>query len=555
MFINHHSKQVTAKIVYYGPGLSGKTTNLQYIFSVTNPKTRGELVSIETDIERTLFFDLLPINVGLVNGYQAKFQLYTVPGQVFYDSTRQLVLRGADGIVFVADSQELMENANVDSFENLKVNLAKHQQNIEELPIVFQFNKRDLKNILPIDRLNRKLNTLGAPSFGASAITGAGVIETLREISSMTLRKIKGLLAKNIQTQSLEAFVNFDTDRKQKIIKKEELPLKKVTVATKTPPPPAPAPAAPTPAPAPPAPAAVGEPKKKPQPVQPPVKKNEESEEVLELTGFEQLEEIRAAQKHEKTDEIPELKGFDVDEIEIELGDSEAPELKGLEDEFEIEESEPQKADEKTLQPSGFYELGEIKEPPVIIPAKAVKEKPIKAKAEKEMEKTALEIDTAKISELLKSPEIEPLEVEPFEVEPSELEPFEVEPFEVEPPEVEPPEVKRPEVKPHDKKPPEIKHPEVKHAEVKPPGVKPTGVKPPEVKPTEKPKSQDLDFLEKLHDNSRMTIIRKMVLLPGPDSSMVIELKDSKDNTSLLEPIDVKINPGVKKITVILDIK
>ncbi|MDQ1350251.1 MAG: hypothetical protein QG657_552 [Acidobacteriota bacterium] len=521
MFINHHSKQVTAKIVYYGPGLSGKTTNLQYIFSVTNPKTRGELVSIETDIERTLFFDLLPINVGLVNGYQAKFQLYTVPGQVFYDSTRQLVLRGADGIVFVADSQELMENANLESFENLKVNLAKHQQSIEELPVVFQFNKRDLKNILPIDRLNRKLNTLGAPSFGASAITGAGVIETLREISSMTLRKIKGLLAKNIQSQSLEAFVNFDTDRKQKIIKKEELPLKKVSAAAK---PvvdsqinisvPAHAPA-PTPAPTH---APVGEPKKKPQPVQPlqpQVKKNEECEEVLELTGFEQLEEIRAAQKLEKTDEIPELKGFDVDEIEIELGDSEAPELKGLEDEFEIEEIGPLKTKEKAPQPSGFYELGEIKEPPIIIPARAVKEK-----AEKEMEKTALEIDTAKISELLKPPGIIPPEMIPTEAKP---------------PKTKPTEIKPPEIKSHEIKPPDVKHP---------------GIKPPE-----KPKSQDLEFLEKLHDNSRLTIIRKMVLLPGPDSSMVIELKDNKDNTSLLEPIDVKINPGVKKITLILDIK
>jgi GTPase SAR1 family protein len=132
MLINHTSKQVTAKIVYYGTGLGGKTTNLQYIFSVTNPRTRGELVSMETEIERTLFFDLLPINVGLLKGYQTKFQLYTVPGQVFYDSTRKLVLKGADGIVFVADSQELMEQANLESFENLKNNLIFHNQNIEE---------------------------------------------------------------------------------------------------------------------------------------------------------------------------------------------------------------------------------------------------------------------------------------------------------------------------------------------------------------------------------------------------------------------------------------
>lgn len=474
MFINHHSKQVTAKIVYYGPGLSGKTTNLQYIFSVTNPKTRGELVSIETDIERTLFFDLLPINVGLVNGYQARFQLYTVPGQVFYDSTRQLVLKGADGIVFVADSQEVMENANVDSLENLKVNLAKHQQSIEELPVVFQFNKRDLKNTLPIERLNRRLNTIAAPSFGASAITGAGVIETLREISSMTLRKIKGLLAKTIQAQSLEAFVNFDTDRKQKIIKREELPLKKVSAAAKpavdspikiTVPVPAHA-HAPTPAPP-------DEPQKKPQPVQPvqplqplqpPAKKNEESEEVLELTEFEQVVETKAAQKLEKTDEIPELKGFDEEEIEIELGD--APELNDLDNVFKLEESGQQKVDTRAPVPSGFYELGEVEETPIIKPVKT---------AVKEMEKTALEIDTEKVAELLKPPK--------------------------------------------------------------------------------KSKPEDLEFLEKLRDNSRLTILRKMVLLPGPDSSLVIELKDNKDKTSLLEPIDVKITPGVKKITLILDIK
>ena len=128
MLINHTSKQVTAKIVYYGTGLGGKTTNLQYIYSVTNPRTRGELVCMETEIERTLFFDLLPINVGLVKGYETKFQLYTVPGQVFYDSTRKLVLKGADGIVFVADSQELMEQANRESFDNLAENLEFYKQ-------------------------------------------------------------------------------------------------------------------------------------------------------------------------------------------------------------------------------------------------------------------------------------------------------------------------------------------------------------------------------------------------------------------------------------------
>ncbi|MBN2399115.1 MAG: GTPase domain-containing protein [Candidatus Aminicenantes bacterium] len=229
MLINHTSKQVTAKIVYYGPGLCGKTTNLQYIFSVTNPNTRGELVSMETEIERTLFFDLLPINVGLLKGYQTKFQLYTVPGQVFYDSTRRLVLKGVDGIVFVADSQELMEPANLESFENLKDNLAFHRQNIEEMPLVFQYNKRDLKNLLPVEKLNEGLNQRRLPYFEAVASTGSGVIETLRDISSLTLVKIKEALERaTVSAQSLS--VNFDMDASQRIYKLKDLPIKKIGV-------------------------------------------------------------------------------------------------------------------------------------------------------------------------------------------------------------------------------------------------------------------------------------------------------------------------------------
>jgi signal recognition particle receptor subunit beta len=229
MLINHTSKQVTAKIVYYGTGLGGKTTNLQYIFSVTNPRTRGELVSMETEIERTLFFDLLPINVGLLKGYQTKFQLYTVPGQVFYDSTRKLVLKGADGIVFVADSQELMEQANLESFENLKNNLTFHNQNLEEMPLVFQYNKRDLKNILSLEKLNVSLNYLYSPYFEAVASSGRGVIETLREISSLTLVKIKEALEHaTVSAQSLA--VNFDVDSSHQILKMKDLPMKKISM-------------------------------------------------------------------------------------------------------------------------------------------------------------------------------------------------------------------------------------------------------------------------------------------------------------------------------------
>lgn len=233
MLINHTSKQVTAKIVYYGTGLGGKTTNLQYIYSVTNPRTRGELVCMETEIERTLFFDLLPINVGLVKGYETRFQLYTVPGQVFYDSTRKLVLKGADGIVFVADSQELMEQANRESFDNLKENLEFYNHQIETMPLVFQYNKRDLKNISSLDKLNGYLNGLNRPCFGAVARDGRGVIETLREISGLTLVRIKAALdhatvpAKNVAVQ-------FDVDHGQHMLKMEDLPMKKVSVEQMT---------------------------------------------------------------------------------------------------------------------------------------------------------------------------------------------------------------------------------------------------------------------------------------------------------------------------------
>ena len=230
MFINHTTKEVTAKIVYYGPGLSGKTTNLQYIFSVTNPQTRGELVSIETDIERTLFFDLLPINVGLVKGYQTKFQLYTVPGQIFYNSTRKLVLKGADGIVFVCDSQEPMEKANLESFENLLSNLKDSDQDLKDIPYVFQYNKRDLSNLLSIEKLNKKLNFDNKSFFEATATRGQGVIETLREISSLTLFQIKKSLEHSQHTKKEHIKIEFDTNQNQEIIKKDKLPFKKISL-------------------------------------------------------------------------------------------------------------------------------------------------------------------------------------------------------------------------------------------------------------------------------------------------------------------------------------
>ncbi len=191
VFLNYSTMQMAAKIVYYGPGLCGKTTNLQYIYRKTSPSCRGEIVSLETESDRTLFFDLLPIDVGTIAGFKTRFQLYTVPGQVFYNSTRKLVLRSVDGIVFVADSQVPMLDANIESLNNLKENLSEYKVSIDEIPLVFQYNKRDLKNILSVEELNRILNPKNYPYYEAAAIYGKGVFETLKGISKLTLIAIR----------------------------------------------------------------------------------------------------------------------------------------------------------------------------------------------------------------------------------------------------------------------------------------------------------------------------------------------------------------------------
>jgi len=193
VFFNHATRQMTAKIVYYGPGLCGKTTNLSTIYERTSQKARGEMVSLNTETDRTLFFDLLPLEVGVIGGFKAKLQLYTVPGQVFYNSTRKLVLKGVDGIVFVADSQTAMLDANRESIENLTENLRELGLNIAEIPMVFQWNKRDLKQIVPLDLLEQELNPRRVASFPAIARTGDGVFETLRGISRLALAHIKHL--------------------------------------------------------------------------------------------------------------------------------------------------------------------------------------------------------------------------------------------------------------------------------------------------------------------------------------------------------------------------
>ena len=191
VFFNHATRQMTAKIVYYGPGLCGKTTNLNTIYGKTSQKARGEMVSLNTETDRTLFFDLLPMDVGMVGGFKTKLQLYTVPGQVFYNSTRKLVLKGVDGIVFVVDSQTPMLDACKESFQNLQENMKELGLEVGAIPIVFQWNKRDLKNIVPVEELERTFNEAGLPSFQAVASDGSGVFETLRGITKLALAHIK----------------------------------------------------------------------------------------------------------------------------------------------------------------------------------------------------------------------------------------------------------------------------------------------------------------------------------------------------------------------------
>ena len=192
VFFNYATMQMAAKIVYYGPGLCGKTTNLHHIYAKTSPQSRGEMVSLETETDRTLFFDLLPIDVGVIGGFKTRLQLYTIPGQVFYNTTRKLVLKGVDGIVFVADSQKAMLDANLESFKNLRENLAEIGLSIDEIPLVLQVNKRDLPNIAPVDDVLDVIDSERKYDWvEAVASRGDGVFETLKVISKLTLRTLR----------------------------------------------------------------------------------------------------------------------------------------------------------------------------------------------------------------------------------------------------------------------------------------------------------------------------------------------------------------------------
>jgi signal recognition particle receptor subunit beta len=192
VFFNYTTMQMTAKIVYYGPGLCGKTTNLQAIHQKTAPQSRGEMVSLETETDRTLFFDLLPLEVGVIGGMKVRLQLYTVPGQVFYNATRKLVL---DGVVFVADSQKIALDANLESLSNLRANFVELGIAADQVPIVFQYNKRDIRNILPVEELQAALNPTGSRHFEAAALHGVGVFETLKAISKLAITSVRKKLS------------------------------------------------------------------------------------------------------------------------------------------------------------------------------------------------------------------------------------------------------------------------------------------------------------------------------------------------------------------------
>ncbi|HKI50827.1 MAG TPA: GTPase domain-containing protein [Geothermobacteraceae bacterium] len=190
-FINYASREINCKIVYYGPGLCGKTTNLQYIYQKTDPTAKGKMISLATETERTLFFDFLPLALGEIRGFKTRFHLYTVPGQVFYDASRKLILKGVDGVVFVADSQEERLDANIESLLNLEENLEEQGYQLEKLPFVMQYNKRDLPNVTSLDELRKLLNPDGVPEFEACAMTGEGVFETVKAVAKQILMELK----------------------------------------------------------------------------------------------------------------------------------------------------------------------------------------------------------------------------------------------------------------------------------------------------------------------------------------------------------------------------
>jgi len=190
-FINYSSREINCKIVFYGPGLCGKTTNLQWIYKKTNPDSKGKMISLATETERTLFFDFLPLALGEIRGFKTRFHLYTVPGQVFYDASRKLILKGVDGVVFVADSQIERMEANIESIENLRLNLAEQGYDLDKIPFIVQYNKRDLPNVVSLEEMKKALNPRGVPDYEAVAMDGTGVFDTLKAIAKLVIMELK----------------------------------------------------------------------------------------------------------------------------------------------------------------------------------------------------------------------------------------------------------------------------------------------------------------------------------------------------------------------------
>ncbi|HEV8199229.1 MAG TPA: ADP-ribosylation factor-like protein [Verrucomicrobiae bacterium] len=190
-FINYAAREINCKLVYYGPGLGGKTTNIKFVYEKTNPNAKGKLISLATETDRTLFFDFLPLDLGEIRGFRTRFHLYTVPGQVFYDASRKLILKGVDGVVFVADSQAARMDANLESLKNLELNLKEQGYDIKTIPYVLQFNKRDLPTAMPFEEMKKRLHYKGEPIFEAIANKGTGVFETLKMIAKMVLLELR----------------------------------------------------------------------------------------------------------------------------------------------------------------------------------------------------------------------------------------------------------------------------------------------------------------------------------------------------------------------------
>lgn len=320
VLFNYATKELTAKVVYYGPGLCGKTTNLQHIYDTLPGNAKGKMLSLATKTDRTLFFDFLPIDLGTIRGMKTKIQLYTVPGQVFYDTTRKLVLKGADGVVFVADSQAAMLDANLDSFENLITNLREQNLDIESIPHVIQYNKRDMKNVLTVEELDRELNRFNTLSFEAVAPNGNGVFETLKGISKLVLKNLG-------QRYGLEA----DSPKKKTTTPVAAPPPKVESAAPRPPLPPPPAPKAVAPAAQAPAPqaAAPAAPRPAPAPVAPapaPIPSYRPPGPAAKIggglgSGMDEIEFIED-DTIEKADGFHDEPDFDMEDPSVDLDDS-----------------------------------------------------------------------------------------------------------------------------------------------------------------------------------------------------------------------------------------